>query len=87
MLINNTSTQVYASCLKRKSEFLKKELSESNNSVLKKLLKSLQDTTLGQKAFTTLSDGLCGNEFWLCVTQYNEYGKEIALEVDVDCFV
>ena len=53
----------------------------------KDILLRLSTTTVAQRIFIQLFDGLCQNEFIQCLQYWNDYGLEIICEDDIDRFV
>ena len=71
------STQLYGAYYRRLSEIKHNQISQSYDAGESAILKRMTDTTLAQKIFIGMFDGLCKNEFTLALTEYNDYGVEI----------
>ena len=83
----NASAQLYAAYLKRKSELLEIEVSKTGEAAIKSLYGSLRDMTVTQKVFCVMFDGLCQNEFVQCISSWNDYGKELVLQEDLERYI
>ena len=81
------SSLLYASYLKRVNEMQAEALVKAPLVAEKDILRRLSTTTVTQRIFIQLFDGLCQNEFIQCLQFWNDYAVEIIREDDLDRFV
>jgi hypothetical protein len=81
------STQLYGAYFRRLSEIRSKLVEQAYSDGEAAILKRMTETTLSQKILIGMFDGLCKNEFTLCLTEYNDYGTEILRFEDLDRFI
>ncbi len=81
------SAQLYSAYLRRRADVLEVQRDAAPAKTLKELYRSLKTMTRTQKVFCSLFDGLCKNEFELCVTSFNDYGVEMVLQEDIERFM
>jgi hypothetical protein len=81
------SSQLYAAYLKRMRKLMEAKLEGAKLQAVEAIWTEFKSPTLTQKIFLSMFDGLCKNEFQLCVTEMNDYGTEIVLEEDLEHYV
>ena len=72
---------------RRKCQILEEKIKTTGKEVISNLMKSFQGMDRKQKVFCAMFDGLCENEFTLCITNWNDYGMKIVLEDDLFSFI
>jgi len=81
------STQLHGAYYRRLSEINFTKIGRAYKDCESAILNHMTETTLSQKMFIGLFNGLCQNEFMLALAEFNDHDVELLQSEDLDWYI